>query len=71
MNPLRKAKATSCMSPLRNVLAAACISPMRTAKSTACFSMLPNPKAYESYVALFPNAATTRDKNLSGLHCAM
>lgn len=59
------------MSPLRNVLAAACVSPMRTAKSAARFSTLPNAKAYENYVALFPNAATTRDKNLSGLHCAM
>jgi len=59
------------MSPLRNVLAAACESPMRTAKSAACFSTLPNAKAYDSYVALFPNAATTTDKNLSGLHCAM
>jgi len=59
------------MSPLRNVLAAACVIPMRTAKSAACFSALPNAKAYDSYVALFPNAVTTRDKNLSGLHWAM
>jgi hypothetical protein len=49
------------MSPLRNALATACISPLRTAKAAAGFSMLPTAKAYDSYVALFPNAANTRD----------
>lgn len=50
------------MNPLRNVLATACISAMRTAKTAACFSMLPNAMTYDSYIALFPNATTTKDE---------